>query len=414
MNATTSSNTQNHFFESKAHPTRFVPGSIKNDAPVVASYCVTFLKPEMQHVYRQITALRRYRPVILTQRRENEATFPFPDVRLLGKPLTHQLRRFWARSVLNVPITAYGHEASRILGELHKMDAKLLHIYFGHMGIYLLPLLRKRQIPALVSFHGADATVGASNKIMRTRYAEVFETANLIVARSESLLGALEKLGCPSEKLRLHRTGVSLTMGTPMVRTTPVDGDFRFVQASRLIEKKGIDVAIKAFAIFAREFPMAEFIIAGEGPLKKRLENLANEQGVKDQVHFSGFLPQKTLFELYERSHVFVHPSQVGTNGDEEGIPNAMLEAMVTGMPVIATRHGGIPEAVEHGRSGMLVEEKNVTELSEAFLAVGRDGTLLQNLSIAAAERVRTHFDRQKQARLLEDYYEETIRLHNS
>ncbi|MEO7932869.1 MAG: glycosyltransferase [Chthoniobacterales bacterium] len=393
---------------------RFVPGSIKNDAPVAASYCVTFLKPEMQHIYRQITALRRYRPVVLTQRRENELTFPFPDVRLLGKPWTHQLRRFWSRSVRGVPITAYGHEASRVLSELNKMNAQVLHIYFGNMGIYLLPLLRRRQIPVIVSFHGADATVNATDTVVRRYYEEMFALADLVVARSESLLGALEKLGCPPEKLRLHRTGVSLTMSVPIVRTTPVDGDFRFVQASRLIEKKGLDVAIKAFANFAREFPQSEFIIAGEGPLKKRLQALAVEQGVQFQVHFAGFLPQKTLHELYERSHVFVHPSQTGLNGDQEGVPNAMLEAMVTGMPVIATRHGGIPEAVEHGVSGLLVEEKNVAALTEAFLAVGRDGTLLQDLSIAASERVRTHFDRQKQARLLEDYYDEAIRRHRS
>lgn len=391
---------------------RFVPGSIKNEAPVVASYCVTFLKPEMQHIYRQITALRRYRPVILTQRRENPTLFPFPDIRLLGKPLTHQLRRFWARSILGVPVMAYHHETTRILNEVKKMDARLLHIYFGHMGIYLLPLLRRRKIPTIVSFHGADATVDAGS--LKKRYVETFELADLIIARSESLLAALADLGCPPEKLRLHRTGVSLTMGVPIVRTTPVDGDFRFVQASRLIEKKGIDVAIKAFAHFAREFPHSEFIIAGDGPLKKRLESLARELGVQHQVHFAGFLPQKTLHELYERSHVFVHPSQTGLNGDQEGVPNAMLEAMVTGMPVIATRHGGIPEAVEHGRSGLLVAEKNVAELTEAFLAVGRDGSLLQELSLAASERVRTHFDRQKQARLLEDYYDEAIRLHRS
>ena len=78
--------TTNDFFPEARRLPRFSPSSIKNDAPVVASYCVTFLKPEMQHVYRQITALRRFRPVVLTQRRENEATFPFPDVRLLGKP----------------------------------------------------------------------------------------------------------------------------------------------------------------------------------------------------------------------------------------------------------------------------------------------------------------------------------------
>jgi len=375
---------------------------------------VTFLKPEMQHIYRQITALRRYRPVVLAQRRENEATFPFPDVRLLGKPWTHQLRRFWARSVRGVPISAYPHEASRILSELDRMDAQLLHIYFGHMGIYLLPLLRRRHIPTVVSFHGADATVNATDHSVRQRYAEMFDLADLVIARSESLLEALQKLGCPSEKLRLHRTGVSLTMGVPIVRTTPLDGDFRFVQASRLIEKKGLDVAIKAFATFAAEFPQSEFIIAGEGPLKKRLQALAVELGVQFQVHFAGFLPQKTLHELYERSHVFVHPSQVGTNGDQEGVPNAMLEAMVTGMPVIATRHGGIPEAVEHNVSGLLVEEKNVAALTEAFLAVGRDGTLLQNLSIAASDRVRLHFDRQKQARLLEDYYDEAISMHRS
>src|SRR6195952_3125376 len=109
--------------------------------PTAAQYVVTFLKPEMLHIYRQITALRAFRPVVFCQKREHAAEFPFDEIVVLPKPRTHQLRRFVQKQLLDMPITIYRSEARRILAALENSGAKLLHVYFGHIGVHLLPLL---------------------------------------------------------------------------------------------------------------------------------------------------------------------------------------------------------------------------------------------------------------------------------
>ena len=113
------------------------------------------------------------------------------------------------------------------------------------------------------------------------------------------------------------------------------------------------------------------------------------------------------LRALYARAHFFVHPSEMGPDGDQEGVPNSMLEAMASGLPVAATLHGGIPEAVEQNVSGVLVEERNPAALAQAMLILARDATRYERMGAAAAARVSAALDLEAQTRLLESYYRE-------
>jgi len=122
-----------------------------------------------------------------------------------------------------------------------------------------------------------------------------------------------------------------------------------------------------------------------------------------------GFLPQGELRALYAESHIFLHPSELSVNGDQEGVPNAMLEAMASGLPVVATAHGGIPEAVEHGVSGLLTMERDPAALVQSLLTLARDPVRYAQMSAAAAARVAAAFDLETQARILEGHYREAI-----
>jgi len=382
--------------------------------PIAASFCATFLAPEMRHVYRQIAGLKNFEPLILTHKRQNADDFPFPDDRVveLARPMTRELRRFWYRRVKQAPWQLYPGEVEAIERTLSDRGASVLHIWFGHIGMHLLPLLRSksRPCPAVVSFHGADASVDLDKPGYRATIEAVFEHADAILVRSQSLADELRILGCPKEKIRLQRTGLPLDEW-PLAesRVMPDDGAWCLVQTCRLIEKKGLDVTLRALARARDTFPNLRLTIAGEGDLRESLYSLSCELGIDDAVSFVGFIDQAAMLKLYSNAHLFVHPSRVGRDGNREGVPNAMLEAMATGLPVVATRHGGIPDAVDDGVSGRLVEEKDVEGMVAAITELISDPSRCQAMGMAAREAVVERFEQSRQVAALETIYREVM-----
>src|SRR5204862_4563861 len=288
-----------------------------------------------------------------TQKRENAERYPFAPVYIVPKPAAHFLRRFWFRQVRDTPWQISDAELRALVRLLSETRARLLHIYFGQIAVHLLPLIRTWGNPSIVSFHGADVMVDMNKAAYRTATLKMLDAVKLVLVRSESLRCALIDLGCEPEKIEIQRTGIPFEEFSFRERAVPKNGEWRFVQAGRLIEKKGLPVTLRAFSTFLKQHSNATLTIAGEGPLLSELQKFARELGITDRVSFSGFISQEQLREIYYRSHIFLHPSQTGRDGNEEGIPNSMLEAMTTGLPVFATENGGIPEAIEIVMSGV-------------------------------------------------------------
>jgi glycosyltransferase involved in cell wall biosynthesis len=359
----------------------------------------------MLHIYRQITALKRCTPVVIAQKREQPERFPFEVVQLVPKPATHFLRRFWFRQVRDMPWQTSDAELHELLRVLSRIDARVLHIYFGQIAVHLLPLIRTWENPSIVSFHGADVTVDMNKPTYREATRQMLVAVKLILVRSESLRSAVMELGCDAKKIEVQRTGIPLEEFPFRERSLPTNGEWRFVQAGRLIEKKGLPVTLRAFAAFLAQYPNAQLTIAGEGPLLGELKKLAHELNIDGRVSFTGFISQSQLRDVYFRSHIFLHPSQTGQDGNQEGVPNSMLEAMATGLPVFATRHGGIPEAIENGVSGVLVPERDHEALARALLHGAQNPDFLSRIARSGAQVVRKEFDLNSQAQRLENVY---------
>jgi glycosyltransferase involved in cell wall biosynthesis len=379
---------------------------------VIACYCATFLKPEMLHIYRQITALERCIPIVIAQKRERAGHFPFERIHIVPKPPTHFLRRFWFRQLRDAPWQISGRELRALQGILSKADARLLHIYFGQIAVHLLPLIRLWKEPSIVSFHGADVTVDMNKPAYREATRQMLNAVKLVLVRSESLRRAVIDLGCDEGKIEIQRTGIPLDEFPLRERDfVAAATEWQFVQAGRLIEKKGLPVTLRAFAIFLREYPNAKLTIAGEGPLLGQLQDLSRELNIDGRVSFTGFISQQQLREIYYASHIFLHPSQTGHDGNQEGIPNSMLEAMASGLPVFGTQHGGIPEAIEGGVSGVLVPERDHQKLAATLLDAVQDPGFLSRTARNGAEIVRKNFDLRAQARHLEEIYLRMIQM---
>ena len=364
----------------------------------------------MLHIYRQITGLKRCAPVVIAQKRENAERYPFESLHIVPKPGTHGLRRFWYRQIRDAPWQVSDREVSKLLSVLTETRVRLLHIYFGHIAVHLLPLIRTWKNPSIVSFHGADVMVDMNKRAYREATLQMLDTVTLVLVRSESLRRALIDLGCNPKKIEIQRTGIPLKQFPSRERPAPQKGEWQLVQAGRLIEKKGLPVTLRAFSIFSIQHPNATLTIAGEGPLLSELQDLARHLKIAEHVSFTGFVSQEQLREIYYRSHIFLHPSQTGRDGNQEGIPNSMLEAMATGLPVFATDHGGIPEAIENGVTGVLVAECDDEALARALLNTVQDPDSLSRIARCGADAVRQKFNLSGQAEHLDDVYLRLIR----
>jgi len=377
--------------------------------PIVASYCTTFLKAEMLHIYRQVTGLDAFDTFVICKERLHEDRFPFDDVELTRRVRSNFIRRFWLKYIRKEPPIVYRGEYGALAGILDRRSSDLMHIYFGHTGVHLRPFIQRWPKPVTVSFHGMDVQPRADKPGYLDNLKGLLQELPLVMARSESLKERLMDLGCPEERIRINRTGIPMESFPFLDRQPPEDGAWHLVQACRLIEKKGLDLTLRAFADFRKEYPKARITIAGEGPLQADLEQQAKELNLGDSVSFAGFLGVEELSALYQSAHFFIHPSRLTEDQNQEGIPNSMLEAMATGLPVIATLHGGIPEAVKNGKTGILSPENEWEPLRDALMDLTRDTKRWQTMSQAAADDVRENFAHQKQIEKLEGFYRELL-----
>jgi colanic acid/amylovoran biosynthesis glycosyltransferase len=379
--------------------------------PVVASYIADFLKSDQLHVYRQVTGFQEVECHIFTHNRENAIHFPYHPRRVheMPKPRTRWLRRFIHRTLRDEPWQMYRSELRRWILSLTRVDARLLHIYFGHVAPQFLPLMKAWPHPVVVSFHGADAGVDMQKPRHLARLREVFQLADRFLCRSESLAEDIVKLGCDEKKVSLQRTGIPLEDWPYQPRTTPDDGGWRVVQACRFVDKKGLDLTLQAFATATRSLPKARLILLGDGPLLPALREQAARLGIADRVEFPGFLHRFVVKDLLYSAHIFMHPSRTSADGNREGVPNAMLEAMASGMPVTATRHGGIPEAVTDGESGLLVPENDPAALSEALGRVLCDEALRNRIAEGGRRSIEQNYARASQIQKLEACYKDLM-----
>jgi glycosyltransferase involved in cell wall biosynthesis len=172
-----------------------------------------------------------------------------------------------------------------------------------------------------------------------------------------------------------------------------------------LIEKKGLGVTLRAFARFQQQFPAARLTIAGDGPLRHELESESSKLGIARNVTFTGFLDVPALAQLFHSSDMFVHPSELTRDGNQEGVPNSLLEAMATGLPAVATTHGGIPEAITDRVSGLLVDESDPEALFRVLDELARNDQLRVSIAEKGAEVVANKFNHTEQIKKLEGIY---------
>ncbi|MDT7777727.1 MAG: hypothetical protein QOC99_239 [Acidobacteriota bacterium] len=268
-----------------------------------------------------------------------------------------------------------------------RIDAVLAE--FGPTGVAVMDACRQLNLPLVVHFHGYDISVREMLERYASGYAQMFRRAAGLVAVSRAMRRKLIALGAPAERVFYNPCGVNceLFRGASPAQAPPF-----ILAVARFVEVKAPQLTLAAFARVLREYPEARLRMIGDGPLLGECQRLATSLAIDHAVTFMGRLPHQLIAEEMRRARLFVQHSIEAASGAIEGTPVAILEAGASGLPVISTRHGGIPDVVIDNETGLLVEERDVAEMARQMLRLLREPSLAASLGGAARRHVETHF----------------------
>jgi colanic acid/amylovoran biosynthesis glycosyltransferase len=286
----------------------------------------------------------------------------------------------------------------------------IIHCQFGTLGLRAVSLkpIRTSNCKIVTSIRGSDVTVFL--KKHPGIYHELFREGYLFLPVCEYLKERLIHEGCEEKKIVVHYSGIDCSKFEYCQRQRVSGEPIKVLTIARLVEKKGVAFAIDAVAGLLSKGEKIEYMIVGDGMLRENLQQLIKGMGIERQVKFLGWKTHEEVKMLLEESHVLVAPSLTSEGGDQEGIPNAIKEAMASGLPVISTFHSGIPELVTDGVSGFLVPERDATSLADSLAYLIRHPEICNEMGQAGRRQVEQKFDTHHLNKELEELYLRVMR----
>ena len=266
-------------------------------------------------------------------------------------------------------------------------DVDVILAEFGDTGANICRSARKLGIPLVVHFHGHDAHRLPEIEEYRARYHEMFDYAYRVMSVSNVMTKALIELGASPDRIVYSPYG-------PRESFFDVRPDYRktFLALGRFTNIKANYLTLAAFKDVLPACPDAKLVMVGEGELLETCRTLASVWGIADSVRFPGAIPHSEVLPLFGEACCFVQHSVTPSYGDAEGTPVAILEAAASGLPVVATRHAGISDAVVHGESGFLVDERDVAGMSEHMTRLVLDPELCRRMGQRGREHIRANY----------------------
>jgi colanic acid/amylovoran biosynthesis glycosyltransferase len=261
----------------------------------------------------------------------------------------------------------------------------LIFCEYGPSGVAMMEVSKRTGVPLAVHFHGYDAyrldVLGSYGQ----HYKALFDHAKAVIGVSQHMSAQLQALGCAPSKL--HCLPYGIDTGIFYIKKN-IKKQNSFVACGRFVEKKSPATTLRAFASVLKKLPGATLIMIGDGELLPACITLAKELGIGQAVEFTGALDQRQIAEVYSRSLIFVQHSVTTADHDSEGTPLAILESAACGLPAVSTRHAGIPDVVDDGKTGFLVNENDVSAMTEKMLLLAMQPLLAARMGLTAAEKI--------------------------
>jgi glycosyltransferase involved in cell wall biosynthesis len=354
-----------------------------------------YLSWSQPFLYQLIQRLGEHaRNIVICQRTENLVRFP-----------TRDLYRIHTGCLADEPRALLASAAAG-----RRWNPQLLHAHFGWSGIRMAPMRQFLRVPLVTTFGGRDVGHEMDLPLLAPLYRVLLEISELMICVSEDLKRQLVARGAPDERVVVIHRGTDLEWFQFVDRSQrDQGGPVHLLMVGRLVEKKGHRYALRAVHKLIEAGDTVHLTVVGDGDELEQLLDLRLDLNLAPHVDFVGSTDAVGVRDWYRRADILLHPSVTASDGNIEGLPNTVVEAAATGLPVVATRHGGIAEAVQHERTGIMVDERDVEGLAAAVQGLAQDRQRRLMLGRSAAEFARDRFDIGRQVSRHLDLYREVV-----
>jgi len=291
-----------------------------------------------------------------------------------------------------IPDTDEQKQAVRNMADyLVAKDLDVVLAEYGPTGVALLQPCAMAGVPLVVHFHGFDASLKVVLQKYEKGYARLFDAATAFIVVSKEMERDLVAMGVPAERVTVIPCGVDVL---EFDNAEPGKASPHFLAVGRFVEKKSPDSVVRAFAEVLKKVPEATLSFVGDGVLRKECMGLAADLGVQDKVIFTGALSHAEVAQHMRQARCFVQHSVTPSSGDKEGTPVSILEASASGLPVVATRHAGIQEAVVHEKTGLLCLERDEVAMADNMLVMAKNPDLAAQFGQAGRSHIMARYSK--------------------
>lgn len=375
----------------------------------VVQLCEAFSRPSETFIYDTVTELERQGIDchVLTMNRVNEDGRPFEKVHLAPRPGRWYLPRLWRRALAtfsiagNVGTHTWPIIRSRFCRHLERLNPDVIHAQFGPMGVLVAPIAEALDTPLVVTFHGHDISVVPQRKDARRRYRSLFQKADVLTGVSSHNCDKLLSLGAPKGKVQVLHNGTCIedfSYSNPKNRFKGKEVRLLFV--GRLVKVKSpvdlIDAFGKARGQVEGRIDL-HLTIAGDGPELDSVRQRVQQWELQGQVDYLGRVSHDEVQKLMKGHHIYVQHSKKTNSGAEEGLGVTFIEAQASGLPVVSTHSGGIPDVVVDGETGYLVPEGDTKAMADRIVYLAHHPEVWGEIGQAGRRHVEKNFALEKQ-----------------
>ncbi len=300
-------------------------------------------------------------------------------------------------------------QSGYIADKAQQLHVNHLHAHFATRATSAALLTsRITNVPYSFTAHAVDIY---KTSVKREALENKIAAAKFVITVSDCNKAYLQQLA-NGEAQRIVRIYNGIDMdrfkpgGTPRRLQTSESARFTILTVARLVEKKGLIDLVKACAHMAQRNVPYQCVIIGKGRLRSKLNETIKETGLHDRVRILRPHTQAEIAERYRSANLFVLPCTVATDGNRDGLPVSIVEALASGLPVVSTAVTGIPEVVKHGHNGLIVPERDPAALADAIESLISDDDLYRNLCAHARDSVLSQFNLHATAAELKQLFE--------